>query len=330
MKKLLLIFFLFNILRLTAQEDGQLNLFTASPLAINPAMTGYFQNAKWRAWLDHRDQWSNVQKRGMITETFSFDAPITKKKIGYGLLISNNSSLKGLMNDFSLMGSFGYNNILSKKNNQYFSFGLQFGLKQKSFHPEKLSFDEQYIDGVGYSSSNPNNESFSRTSCLYPDFNAGMLWYVKDRWKSKKPWLGFSVYHLTSPNESFTSAASRLPKKLILNGGMDIVSSRNTSMTPQFLIVNQGNFTQATIGYLLSVNNFRSSNYTTFEIGAFYRTTDAVALTGGFEYMHFKFIFSYEYSITSVSNTRPGNCSVDLTIRYVKSAGTDRYTTFFF
>ncbi len=330
MKKIVILLGFLYVTNILAQEDAQLSLFTASPLAINPAMTGYFQNAKWRGWLNHRDQWSNIQKRGMITETFSFDAPITKKKIGYGLLISNNSALKGAMNDLSVLAAFGYNDILSKRQSQYFAFGAEFGFKQKNFRPEKLSFDEQYKYGSGYSADNPNNESFSRTQNTYFDFNAGLLWYVKDRWKSRKPWVGISAYHLTKPNESFTSYESRLPRKFILHSGIDLVTTRNTSMIPQVLVVNQGQFTQVTLGYLCSFNNFRSSNYSSFEVGAFYRSGDAAALTGGFEYMHFKFIFTYEYAVSGLNHAKPGTSSVDLTIRYVRDTGKDRYTKFFF
>ena len=316
-------------LSVEAQEDAQLSLYTSSPLAINPATIGYFQTATWRLWMNHRDQWSNLLKRGMITETVSFDMPIPKKNVALGLLISNNSSLQGTMNDLSAMACMGYTGILSKRQHQYLSFGIQAGIKQKSFDPNKLSFNDQYIDGIGYSPSNPSNETFSKNSVLYPDFNAGLLWFVKDRWKKNKPWFGIAGYHLTSPNESFTSYQSRLPRKLIAYGGCEFISSRNTSMMPQFFIAQQGNFIQGNIGYLFSFNNFRSKNYTSFELGAFYRTTDAFALSGGFEFMHFKFIFSYEYTISTLNKSNPGTGSVDFTIRYIRDGGENRSIKFY-
>ncbi len=326
---LLAVIFIFGLSNLRSQEDAQLNLLTSSPLAINPATIGYFQTVKWRAWMNHRDQWSNLLKRGMITETFSFDMALPKKNIALGVLISNNSSLKGSMNDLSIMGCIGYNLTLSKHSHNYLTFGLQAGVKQKSFDPGKLSFNDQYIDGIGYSPDNPTSETFPKSSTTYPDFNTGLLWYVKDRWKHNKPWLGISAYHLTNPNESFTSYQSRLPRKYIAYGGLEFISSRNTSMMPQFMIANQGSFTQASIGYLFSFNNFRSKNYTSFELGAFYRTSDAVALTGGFEFMNFKFLFSYEYTISTLNKSKPGTGCIDFTIRYVREGSDNRTIKFY-
>jgi len=312
-----------------AQEDAQMSLYTSSPLEINPATIGYFQSAKYRLWLNHRDQWSNLLTRGMITETVSFDMPIPKKNVALGVLINNNSSLKGTMNDLSAMACVGYTGILSKKSHQYLSFGLQAGIKQKSFDPNKLSFNDQYIDGIGYSPDNPSHETFSKSSVLYPDFNAGLLWFVKDRWKRSKPWFGISGYHLTNPDESFTGYQSRLPRKLIAYGGFEYIASRNTSMIPQFLVAQQGNFIQGSIGYLLSFNNFRNKNVSSFELGAFYRTTDAVALSGGFEFLDFKFIFSYEYTISTLNQSKPGTGSIDFTIRYIRDGGDNRSVKFY-
>ena len=326
---LLLIIFIFCVSAVRSQEDAQLNIFTSSPLALNPATTGYFQSSKLRVWLNYRDQWSNILQRGLITETVSFDAPISREKIAFGALISNNASLEGTLNDFTGMGSFGYTNYLSKRKGLFLSFGLQAGIKEKSFNPNKLTFDSQYKDGIGYIPGSPTNESFTSTNRIYPDFNAGLLIFVEDRWKKQKPWFGISAYHLTEPNESFTSATSKLPRKLIAYGGIDVITSRNISMLPQFLVTNQGSFTQASIGYLLSFNNFRSNNYTSFDIGAFFRTSDVIALTGGFEYMHFKFIFSYEYTVSSLSQAAPGTGSIDFTIRYIKEGEKTRNIKFY-
>ena len=324
-----LIIFIFFASVVKSQEDAQLNIFTSSPLAINPATTGYFQSSKLRAWLNYRDQWSNILQRGLITETFSIDAPIRRKKIALGALISNNTSLQGTLNDFTAVGSFGYTNYLSRRKGMYLSFGLQAGVKEKSFNPNKLSFDKQYEDGIGYIPGSPTGENFATTNRIYPDFNAGLLFFVEDRWKKQKPWFGISAYHLTQPEESFTSASSKLPRKLIAYGGMDIITSRNMSMMPQILVANQGQFTQASIGYLLSFNNFKSKNYTTFDIGAFFRTSDVLALTGGFEYMHFKFIFSYEYTVSSLGKAAPGTGSIDFTIRYIKEGENTRNVKFY-
>ena len=58
MKQLLTLIFIFIIIQLNAQ-DGHFSQFYASPMSLNPALTG-LSNYKLKATAQYREQWRSV------------------------------------------------------------------------------------------------------------------------------------------------------------------------------------------------------------------------------------------------------------------------------
>ncbi|MFZ9207484.1 MAG: type IX secretion system membrane protein PorP/SprF, partial [Sediminibacterium sp.] len=61
---------IFSLTRVSAQ-DPHFSQFFASPLTINPALTGKF-DGKYRITSNHRNQWPTINN-AFITTTASFD-----------------------------------------------------------------------------------------------------------------------------------------------------------------------------------------------------------------------------------------------------------------
>ena len=213
MKKILLILFVIYGISALAQ-DSQISPYASSPLAINPGACGFFQNRDLRAHLNYKNQFQSILAKGISTASLSVDKPIPSKHIGLGLLVMNNSATTGAMKDLTVMASFGYRAQLTRqkgsKGAQYLCFGLQTGIKQKSFMPDKLTTDQQYVENYGFDETLPSGETFSKTSKIYPDFNFGALWYIGSRRSFSRadkirilPSAGIAISHLTEPNESF-------------------------------------------------------------------------------------------------------------------------------
>ena len=238
----------------------------------------------------------------------------------------NNSATTGAMKDLSVMASFGYRAQITRqkgsKGAQYICFGLQTGFKQKSFIPDKLTTDNQYVENVGFDETLPSGETFANKSKIYPDFNFGALWYIGSRRSFSRadkirilPWAGISVSHLTSPNESFYgNYESKLQRKYLAHAGAEVQLSTQLALQPCFIIFQQGNMMQYNAG---TTANFRGKNEATFILGSFYRSDDAIIALTGVKYMDFTFLFSYDFNTSVLKHYTNANSGLEFTLKYV-------------
>ena len=324
MKKLLFfiaLFFSYNFY--SSAQDAQISMFTTSRLNLNPAATGYFQNECMRADVNYRNQWASMLSNGISTYGFSFDKPERKLKMGWGLVFSNTSAGKGALSDMSAMASFSYNTKLSKKSGTNLAFGLQAGIKQKSFNPSDLSFGNQY-DGpnVGFNSSKTNGEIFSSTAKIFPDFNFGTLLYVKNQWRKFQPWVGVAAYHLFEPNESLISSSStssvgvKLPRKYVGWVGSKITISKSLLFDPIILFQMQGNQSQGQFGAMFEFLSPKDLNAITLQLGTFYRTSDAIVAMVGLGFSNFLLTFDYEINTSALHAATNYMGGPEISLRY--------------
>src|ERR1700743_2859484 len=91
----------FFVLPGKAQDPG-FSQFFASPLSLNPALTGKF-NGVLRVAGNYRNQWPAINN-AFITSTISIDAPILANKLpvndtwGIGFLAMNHKTARGILN----------------------------------------------------------------------------------------------------------------------------------------------------------------------------------------------------------------------------------------
>jgi len=316
MKKIICIVIILLAFESLKAQDGQLSYIYASPLSINPANTGITEGAKWRAMTTIRKQWTSFLDKGITNYSLSFDAPFHSKKVALGGLIYSNSAASGAVKSISACVSFAYSTYLSHDAKTKLAFGLQAGFNQKSFDPTKLTFDNQYVPGVGFDQTLDSREHFSRTSTMYPDFNFGTLFYKEVNATQKFfPWVGISVFHLTQPNESFyTSGDSKLPRKYIASMGARIRTSENFSIAPHILMVTQAGVLQFNAGgtFLLDFNKF-----TTLSFGMYVRNNDAGIAMIGLEYDKFALQFVYDINTSTLSPVTRNFGGYEVTLKYL-------------
>src|SRR5215831_19541050 len=82
-------------------QDPSFSQFFASPLNINPALTGMI-NGKWRVISNIRDQWAGPAFP-YITSTVSYDTKILKNKIpetsvfGLGVMLMHDDAMSSVL-----------------------------------------------------------------------------------------------------------------------------------------------------------------------------------------------------------------------------------------
>src|ERR1700742_3327464 len=100
-----LLLFTLAILRQDAQaQDPAFSQFFASPLTLNPALTGKF-NGGLRVAGNYGNQWPAINN-AFIASTVPGDAPILANKLpvndtwGIGLIAMNDKTASGILNDY--------------------------------------------------------------------------------------------------------------------------------------------------------------------------------------------------------------------------------------
>ena len=291
----------FLLIRFTCiSQDFHLSQYDANPLYLNPALTGLRENDNWNYRLNtnYRQQWNVFTKRTFATSAIGLDLPISNK-FSLGEFVTNNESAGGLINTLNLMSSVAYN--ITNKNSggdiHNLSVGFQLGLLQKSLNPANLVFDSQYSpsDPNVFDQHLPNGENFTQANIFNLDANFGVYYKYTGMEGRFAPFIGFSIYHLTTPNESFTGAISKTPMRFVIHGGSSYSLGKNLSIHPQWLYMSQAKASELNLGILF----FYKIKTTDFEpmIGFAMRNDDAVIFQLGLK--HKIGIFRISYDITT-------------------------------
>src|SRR6185436_10056123 len=125
-------------------------------------------------------------------------------------------------------------------------------LVQKRIQTDKLIFAENINPNNGSIISSGSVDLPDRPSRTFPDFGAGFLFFTQ------KTFFGFSVKHITSPNESLLlTQTSPLTFGVAGNFGAEF-HNKSTKKTPVFFspntfLASQAKFKQLTAGAILGI-----------------------------------------------------------------------------
>jgi type IX secretion system PorP/SprF family membrane protein len=288
-------------------QDIHFSQFYASPLTLNPAMTGVI-NGCYRGGLMYRSQWSAFMGEvPYVTMEASGDMRMLQGKllgddfVGAGLrFYTDKSGDAGFsVNDIMVSGS--YHKMLTE--NHQLGFGLQLGYVEKSLDFSDLVFPQQYGD-EGFDPDNPNpGEALDNNSVQFFDMNTGLYWMGRFT-DQISGFGGFSMFHLTSPDESFLKQDAQLPRRYVVHGGSRILFSDNFSAIPNFIFMYQGDAKELNFGSSVEYGypNNRNTNGS-LSLGAWFRHSgnrDALIFAGGLGYKDFKFGVSYDITVSAL------------------------------
>ena len=322
-KNLWFVFFLslllFNATSLSAQ-DIHYSQYYNSPLNLNPAKAGYFMGSH-RFALNFKNQWQSVTVP-YRTFTASFDMPVLHRNkqqdmFGSGIIVNTDKAGDAGYSTTQINLALSYIKALNKFNNHYISFALQPGITQKSFNQDALNFDNQF-DGISYNQNLPQGEIFTKTNFLFFDISAGIYWnyqYANN--------LGFdagmAVFHINKPSQTyFNDPTTILNRKLLLFGNAIFQLSEKYDLIPGLFYTKQYNFKEFIMGstfrYIKSPNPV---NYSTFNLGMFFRTKDAAIVVAGFDYLQYNFAVSYDINYSNLKAASRNLGGLELSFKYI-------------
>lgn len=297
-------------------QDIHYSQFYASPLTLNPALTGKV-NGSYRIAGIYRDQWKGLFR----TPSGSFDMPfiVGKKKtdaLGAGLMISNDMQNEKTWNHLQIMLSAAYHKGLGKRGNHQISLGIQGGYVQKRLDQSNLDFASEW-DGRGFENTQ-NGVNIENTKATYGDLNAGLFYSAMFR-KNLTFFAGFSLFHLLSPKEDFISGGNdKLARRYVVHGGFDWRPFKVLSFLPGVYYQTQASAREINFG-----NNFgihvleKPGKEATLYLGAWYRWDDAVIAMAGLEYNKFRVGFSYDITTSELNNGVSQNNAWEISLIYI-------------
>lgn len=327
--------FVFAALTYKAQ-DYHLSHYDVATLYYNPATTGMYgrEVGDYRVYADQRSQWRALGIKPFTTTYIGYDMPVHQwgKNLGLGGYIINNNGGIGNFNTLTFMVSGAYDILnqrkkgisieSSHKDNHLLTFGLQMGLFYRSTNPNSLNYDIQYnINNAGgtFDQSIPNNEAYNRINITRFDANYGLYYRYLERGKKYHPYAGFSMSHITKPNESLTGGMTRIPIRFMLNTGCDFKLDDKMDITPRFLYMNQAKDYDFTMGFLFY---YRINENGTRVYGGFdYRWKDACFISLGLKHENYQVRLSYDINTSYLKNYTNGRGAFEISLIYIGEKG---------
>lgn len=308
------VLFLFFAQYATAQ-DFHLSQYDAAPQYLNPALTGMYFGDKhpYRVNANYRSQWKSLTGKAFSTATLGYDMPY--KRFGVGGFVINNRAATGGFNTLNFLLSGAYNIMNDANHKHNLSVGFQMGIFQKSYNSSSLLFDNQYSSSAGgFDPAISSGENFSSNSLLRFDANLGIFYMMKDESKKVNPYGGFSIYHITQPDESFTSLKNKVPMRFNLHGGINISVNQQIMLSPTFLYMNQARSAELNIG-ALSYYKLKDSEYNLI-LGLSYRDKDAVIIHTGLKQGANIYRVSYDINTSYLNTFSKGRGGIEFSVIY--------------
>lgn len=327
---------LFFISDLSAQ-DKHLSQFYASPLTLNPALTGAY-NGRYRFSMIYRDQWRRVIESPYRTFASELDVRFKVKSnsqykdaaaVGLVFFRDQVSGIDFSTQQIALSGAFhkglGYNN------RQFLSIGFQGGISQRNVNYEQLTFDDQFNGVDGYSLG--TGEDLPINNFSYGDFSLGVNYAITPKAR-KSFYAGFAMHHVFQPDVSFYKeelddngepiGSEKLYARYSTQLSAEIPFNDMLSILPRLLIAKQGPHFEANAGMNVRfmLNDYSNNS---FYVGGWARPVsngedgiglDALVLMVGLQQGNFLFGVSYDANFQDLVNYNQGQGAFELSISY--------------
>lgn len=305
----------------TQAQDPNFSQFFASPLTLNPALTGKFDGV-YRIAGNYRNQWPSINN-AYTTATVSADFGIMKSRIsdldqfGIGVMGFTDRAGNGVLTNNYAALSVAYHKGLDEDGYHQIGAGFQGTYINKRLDLTKVFFQDQ-LTPFGFTGVTSESFSDQQVNLSYFDLNAGVLYNGSTNGYNNF-YIGASMYHINRPKETFQKGNYLLSARTTLQAGGRIpVGPYN------FLHVAANHSMQAKahntmVGGAFALNlNQDESNPTSVYFGSWFRFGDAIIPYIGLEFGEWHFGASYDVNTSSLkpaSNSRGG---MEVSLIYIK------------
>ncbi len=293
-------------------QDMQFSQSYAAPLYLNPALTGNTKQMRFASV--YRNQWASIP--GYVSYAFSYDHNLRMRNSGVGLFFNNDKAAKGALSLTGINALYSYKILVTRFKG--INFGLRGGYVNRKLDKNKLLFGDQIIRN-----SSSTIETFPVEQFGYFDAAAGVVSY------SPGYWLGVSADHLNRPEQSFLSSGNHLPVKFTVHGGahfFETVKPTDQSLVSRLTLTGiykaEKKWDQLDLGMYFRYSPLMYGIwyrgipvFKKYKEG--YRNNDAVALMLGINTSNIIFAYSYDITISKLSENTGGSHEISFIYEYV-------------
>ncbi len=308
---------LVSVCAVTQAQDIHFSQFYASPLTLNPAMSG-FHDGTFRVAGIYRNQWRSVTTP-FQTYGASFDMRLLQKKLkkdifGVGGSIVYDKAGDGDLSNMGIMASASYHKALGKGAKHFIGIGLQGGFVQRNLNTSNLAFPSQYSNGT-FDLTQPNGEQNLNDNTGYFDMNAGLLWSSKIG-SRLGVFAGGTIFHLIPPTESFLDDDNKLSMRYLAHTGLNIKVTEHIYITPNFLFMHQNAAREINFGTALEYH-FKDANNTIVSIGGWYRIQDAGIISASVEHRGIRMGVAYDVNTSPLEPASNNRGAFEIALIYI-------------
>lgn len=305
----------------SSAQDPNFSQFFASPLTLNPALTGKFDGS-FRVAGNYRNQWPTINN-AFVTKTVSVDFGILKNRIpeidqlGVGLLGVTDRAGDGVLVTNYAGLSLAYHKGLDEDGFHQVGAGFQGTFVSKRLDVTKVVFQDQ-LTPLGFTGVTSEIFDSRQINLSYFDLNAGVLYNGSTNGYNNF-YIGASMYHINRPKESFQGGQYLLNTRTTIQAGGKIpVGSYNyLHIAANHSMQAKAHNTVVGGAFSYNVNNNEDDPVNVY-LGAWYRFNDAAIPYIGLEFKDIQIGASYDANTSSLkpaSNTRGG---MELSLIYIK------------
>jgi len=302
-------------------QDIHFSQFYASPLTLNPALTGNL-NGSYRVTAIYRNQYASIPAP-YNTFAVSGDMSVLRGMLkgdhaGIGIVALNDVAGDGNLSNTSVFLSAAYHKGLDRFKTQNISIGIQGGFTQKSVDFDKLVFPNQIGEG-GPDLTVPNGEAVQDPNFSYFDFNVGAMYTGRIN-EGISGYGGVAFHHFAQPKESFLGSDNRLGSRIVAHAGGEIFLNGNISLLPSGIYMSQTGASELNIGSAVGYNFIEGSqngSRAAVFLGVWYRIPHEVIFVGGIDYKDLRFGISYDLTVSDLNLANNGQGGFEVSVGYI-------------
>lgn len=288
-----------------AQDPG-FSQFYGNPVYLNPALAG--NKLCPRITLNYRNQWPSIPA-SFVTYSASYDQYVEAIHGAIAFQVISDQAGDGILTNNSFSGVYAYRLELSRE--VVMNAALQATWQQLKLDWNKLIFADQLLHQTTSGLPPTTEQPPGSLTKAFPDFSTGFLLGYRE-----SIYAGFAAHHLTQPDNGFyANSGSRQQLKYTAHAGAIINLAPNDAfvddkMMPSFsanlLYQQQGDFRQMNFGASFNIYPFVAGVWFRYN----FENPDAAIALLGFEHRQYKIGYTYDYTVSKLTNATGGSHEV--------------------